>query len=155
LERHIAAIGGREARRALKSLEAEREIEIFGMPRSLYEYRDLTSDRFYTKSESSNGVVETGFDGKRAWQKTPFFRGYLSDTDPQAKNMRRKRHGLDEYRERGEAFTRRPNQTIDGAECIVLEGATADFDPLARKAPVKYYLDAKTFLLRQMVAGAE
>jgi carboxyl-terminal processing protease len=155
LEKHIAAIGGRDAQNAIKTVETERELELFNVVRKTYEIRDKTTNRFYSKTEDPNGIVETGFDGKRVWQKTPFFRGYLPDTDPNAKLLSRKRPELYEYKETDQKFLKLPNEVVDGKQCIVLQTRNADLDPLGRELLVKYYFDPDTFLLRRTVRGAE
>jgi carboxyl-terminal processing protease len=155
LEKHIAAIGGREAQKAIKSVEVERESALYNNARKTREVRDKASGRFYSKTVDPHGNVETGFDGTRAWQKSPFFRGYLADSDPQAKALSRKRRELYDYRENGQHFTRQPDETVDGKLLIVLQTQSADMDPLGRELPVKYYFDSQTFLLRRIVTGSE
>ena len=155
LEKHIAAIGGRAAHEAIKTVESEREIEIFGSTQKRYEIRESGTRRFYAKVEGSNGLVESGFDGKRGWERSPFFRGYFSDSDPRAKGLRRKRHELYQYRESERPFARLPNETVNGKELIVVGSRSTDFDPNGREAPIKYYFDPQTFYLVQIIAGEE
>lgn len=155
LEKHVAAIGGREAHKAIKTIETEREIELYNTIRTTREVRDKETGRFYSKTVDPSMTVETGFDGTRVWQKTPFFKGYLADSDPQAKNLRRSRRELYEYRETGQMFSRLPDETVDDKQLIALETRDTDRDPLGRQVPVKYYLDPQTFLLRRTVVGSE
>ncbi len=70
LEKHIAAIGGRDAQKAIKTAETQSETEVLGTVNKSYSIRDLVTKRFYTLTESANGKSETGFDGARVWRKS-------------------------------------------------------------------------------------
>lgn len=155
LEKHIAAIGGRDAQNAVKTIDTEREAELFKVVRKTHEVRDKATHRFYSKTVDSNGTIEIGFDGKRAWQRSPFFKGYLSENDPNAKNLSRKRPELYEYTETGQIFVRLPNEPVGGKQLIVLQTRSSDFDALGRETAVKYYFDPDSFLLRRILIGAE
>lgn len=152
LEKHIAAIGGRDAQKAIKTAETQSETEVLGTVNKSYSIRDLVTKRFYTLTESANGKSETGFDGARVWRKSAYFKGYLSETDPQAKSIKSRNPELYEYRESGKKFSRLPDETIEGKEYLVLKGT--DTDPLGKEVDVKYYFDPATFLLKQRVIGA-
>ncbi len=155
LEKHIAAIGGRDAQTAIKTVVTEREAEVFQVVRKMYEIRDKTTQRFYSKTEDPNGTFESGFDGKRAWQRSPFFKGYLAESDPNAKTLSRRPPELYSYKESGQKFVRSPDETVDRQQLIVLQTTSRDLDPLSREIPVKYYFHPESFLLRRMVIGAE
>lgn len=155
LEKHVTAIGGREAQDAVKVVETEREIQMFGATQKRYDLRETQGLRFYSKTEGSQGVLEAGFDGTRGWERSPFFRGYYSDTDPRSKMIARKRFELYQYQESRRPFARLPNETVDGSELIVLRSSSPEFDPNGRVVPVKYYFDPRTFYLRRMAIGTE
>lgn len=155
LEKHVAAIGGRDVQAAIKTVVIEREAEIFQVVRRMYEVRDRPTRRLYSKSEDPNGTFESGFDGKRAWQRSPFFKGYLAESDPSAINLRRRPPELYAYKESGLKFVRLPDETVDGKQMIVLQTKSREIDPLGREIPVKYYFHPDSFLLRRMVTGAE
>ncbi len=152
LEKHIAAIGGRDAQKAIKTVETQSETEALGTTNKRYRIQDRATKRFYTLMETANGKIEEGFDGARLWRKTPYFKGYVSDIDPQAKAFRRNLPALYEYRESGKKFSRLPNETIDGKEYSVLK--STDTGPLGKEVDFKYYFDPATFLLKQIVMGA-
>lgn len=153
LEKHVAALGGREKINAVQTVEQTAETEVFGSKQKSYRFEDRKTGRFYSRNEAATGVVETGFDGKRVWRNAPFFRGYLEDSDPQAKSLSSRPDKLHEYREKGWAFTRQPDETIEGTPCVVL--STQHKDAQGEDIPAVYYLDAKTFLIRRVVEGAQ
>lgn len=51
LEKHIAAIGGRDAQKAIKTAETQSETEVLGTVNKAYSIRDLVTKRFYTLTE--------------------------------------------------------------------------------------------------------
>jgi len=152
LEKHIAAIGGRDVNKAVKTSELQTEAEVFGMVQKATRLEDRVTGRFYQRTEGPNGSVETGFDGKRVWQRTPSFRGYLSETDPAAKRAMSREAPLIEYKESGKRFARLPNEKIEGKEYSVIESTTTDAVS-GQQVPIKYYFDPATFLLKQTVRG--
>src|SRR6266851_7912429 len=152
LEKHIAAIGRRDVNKAVKTSELLTEAEVFGMVNKAMRLEDRVTGRFYQRTEGPNGSVEMGFDGKRVWQRTPSFRGYLSETDPAAKRAMSREASLVEYKESGKRFARLPNETIEGKECSVIESTTTDAVS-GQQVPIKYYFDPATFLLKQTVRG--
>ena len=152
LEKHIAAIGGRDVNKAVKTSELQTEAEVFGMVNKATRLEDRVTGRFYQRTESPNGSVEMGFDGKRVWQRTPSFRGYLSETDPAARRAMSKEASLIEYKESGKRFARLPNEKIEGKEYSVIESTTTDAVS-GQQVPIKYYFDPTTFLLKQTVRG--
>ena len=152
LEKHIAAIGGRDVNKAVKTSELQTEAEVFGMVQKSTRLEDRVTGRFYQRTEGPNGSVEIGFDGKRVWQKTPSFRGYLSETDPAARRVMSKEASLIEYKESGKRFAHLPNEKIADKEYSVIESATTDAVS-GQQVPVKYYFDPATFLLKQAVRG--
>lgn len=152
LEKHIAAIGGRDVNRAVKTSESQTEAEVFGMVNKATRLEDRVTGRFYSRTEGPNGSVEMGFDGKRVWQRTPSFRGYLSETDPAARRVMSREASLIEYKESGKRFARLPNEKIEGKEYFVIESATTDLVS-GQQVPIKYYFDPATFLLKQTVRG--
>ena len=155
LEKHIAAIGGREALSAIQTVDTQREAEVHKAIQHSHEIRDRTNGRFYSKTDGPRGTVEIGFDGKRVWQKASFFRGYLPETDPGVKNLARRHSELFEYQEAGQKFAKLPNETVGGKQLLVLYTRSTEFDPQGRETSVKYYFDPDSFLLRRMVIGSE
>lgn len=151
LEKHIAALGGREAYKSIKSVEQEIEQEAFGVVSKVYSIREPQTRRFYQRTEGPNATTETGFDGSRVWQKTSYFRGYLTESDPRAKALSRGERPLIEYRESGKKYVRLPNETIGGKEYLVLATATTDIS--GREVPAKLYFDPGTYLQSRMVVG--
>src|SRR6266404_6861972 len=152
LEKHIAAIGGRDVNKAVKTSELQTEAEVFGMVNKATRLEDRVTGRFYQRTEGPNGSVEMGFDGKRVWQRTPSFRGYLSETDPATKRVMSREASLLEYKESGKTFARLPSEKIEGKEYLVIESMTTDVVS-AQQVPIKYYFDPATFLLKQTVRG--
>jgi len=155
LEKHIAAIGGRAALRAIQTVDTQREAEVHKAIQHSHEIRDRADGRFYSKTDGPRGTVEIGFDGKRVWQKSPFFRGYLPETDPGVKNLSRRHAELFEYQEAGQKFAKLPSETVGGKQLLVLYTRSTEFDPQGRETSVKYYFDPDSFLLRRMVIGSE
>src|SRR6266436_2788401 len=153
LEKHITAIGGRDVNKAVKTSELLTEAEVFGMVNKAMRLEDRVTGRFYQRTESPNGSVEMGFDGKRVWQRTPSFRGYLSETDPAARRATSKEASLIEYKESGKRFARLPNEKIEGKDYSVIESTTTDVVS-GQQVPIKYYFDPTTFLLKQTVRGS-
>lgn len=154
LDKYVAAIGGRDVLKSNKNVEEQVEQEVFGSTNKVYSIRETTGlRRFYARAEGPNGTIETGFDGKRVWQKTPFFRGYLSESDRQARAALRSgsQHPLWDYKNSGKKYVRRANETIDGKEYLVV--ATTETNPFDEQVPVKYYFDPATYLLRRSVIG--
>src|SRR6266404_5662731 len=152
LEKHIAAIGGRDVNKAVKTSELQTEAEVFGMVNKATRLEDRVTGRFYQRTEGPNGSVEMGFDGKRVWQRTPSFRGYLSETDPAARRVMSREASLIEYKESGKTFARLPSEKIEGKEYSIIESTTTDVVS-GQSIPIKYYFDPATFLLRQTVRG--
>src|SRR6266498_5308570 len=104
LEKHIAAIGGRDVLKADKTVETQSEREVLGATSHVYRIEDRTTGRFYSATDGPNGKIEQGFDGKRAWRKAPFFRGYLQESDPQTRAAANRRAPFYEYKESGRVF---------------------------------------------------
>jgi carboxyl-terminal processing protease len=152
LEKHIAAIGGRDVNKAVKTSELQTEAEVFGMVQKATRLEDRVTGRFCQRTEGPNGSVEMGFDGKRVWQRTPSFRGYLSETDPAARRVMSREASLIEYKESGKGFARLPDEKIENKEYFVIESATTDAVS-GQQVPIKYYFDPATFLLKQTVRG--
>lgn len=153
LEKHVAALGGREKIDAVLTVEQTSETEIFGSKQKNYRFEDRKTGRFYARNETPTGVIESGFDGKRVWRNAPFFRGYLEDSDPQAKSLSSPPDRLHEYREKGWSFTRQPDETVEGTPCVAL--STRHKNPQGEDVLTVYFLDAKTFLLRRVVEGEQ
>jgi len=152
LEKHIAAVGGRDVNKAVKTSELQTEGEVFGMVNKATRLEDRVTGRFYSRTEGPNGIAETGFDGKRVWQRTASFRGYLSETDFAARRVMSREASLIDYKESGKRFARLPNEKIDGKEYSVIESTTTDMVS-GQQVPIKYYFDPATFLLKQTVRG--
>ncbi|HNC47098.1 MAG TPA: hypothetical protein PLU80_23200, partial [Acidobacteriota bacterium] len=136
---------------SIQSLERYSEIEVFGNIQKVYRLEDRKNHRRFARIEGAQGTQENGFDGKRSWRRAPFFKGYLEDSDPQAVADRQPQPELYEYREKNLSFTQQPDETLDGVKCLVL--TTSEKDPLGHDIPIKYYFDAATYLLKQIVSG--
>lgn len=65
LEKHIGAIGGREAWKAVKTLELQTEAEAMGKTTTMTRFEDRTTRQFYQVMEAQGMKIEIGFDGKR------------------------------------------------------------------------------------------
>lgn len=151
LEKHIAAIGGRELLNSIRTVEIRQDREVFGQIQKSYTITELVTGRTYSRVEGSSGVVEMGFDGRRAWRRTPFFRGYLEANDPAGHAMINRQRPIHEYQESGVRYARLPNETVDGLDLIVLRSTRADH--LGREIPVKLYFDPRSYLLVRRVEG--
>ncbi|HEY5087267.1 MAG TPA: S41 family peptidase [Gemmatimonadaceae bacterium] len=153
LDRYIQAIGGRTELERIKTVETISESTIFGTSQKMYHIEDRPTRRFYTRNEGPSGTAEVGFDGTRVWRRAAFFRGYLSDDDPQAKALTGDRFARWQYRESGRDFAKLPNETIDGKELLVV-GSTA-IATRGAEVPVKLYFDPATFLLVRTATGTD
>ncbi len=151
LEKYIAATGGREAWSAIKTRRETSEMAIMNMTRKRTLTTDRANGRVYERVDQQDGVVENGFDGKRVWERTPFFHGYLKDDDPKAKAFRKNGKGLVNYRESGRVFHRAAAETVDGRPEIVL--TSEEEDPFGRLITARYFFDSKSFLLDRVVRG--
>jgi hypothetical protein len=163
LEKHIDAIGGREAQLSIKTSESEYQFQLVDsgndskVQGTIYEIRDRTSGRFYSRTTDPHGTVELGYNGIRAWDKTPLHQGYLLSSDPQFRELIQKRPEIHEYKETGQKFTRARNEMVGGNECIVLKGRSRglDRDGRERAFSVRYYFDPQTYLLHRIVAESQ
>ena len=153
LEKHVAAIGGRDALKAIKTVETQIEREVLGNTSRVYRIEERATNKFYTLTEGANGKIELGFDGQRAWRKAPFFRGYLPESDPQTRAAVARRPALYEYKESGQVFKVLPKESISGKEYLVLSSEAPD--QVNRSITVKYYFDPNTYLLGQTVRGTD
>lgn len=153
LERHVAAIGGRDALKAIKTVETQVEREVLGTTSRVYRLEERATNRVYSLTEGANGKIELGFDGRRAWRKAPFFRGYLPESDPQTRAAIARRPALYEYKESGQLFKVLPKESVSGKEYLVLSTETTD--QVNRSITVKYYFDPHTYLLGQTVRGTD
>jgi carboxyl-terminal processing protease len=156
LEKHVAAIGGRAAFGSIRTVEIQSERAVLGRTIKVYVISDLTNKRTYRRQDGGNGVIELGFDGNQAWQKAPYFRGYLSPTSIQAKALSRVALGLNgtelyDYQEQGKKFSRLPNEKISGKEFLVIR--TMQTDETGKEVQLKYFFDPATYLIRQIVSG--
>lgn len=138
----------------IKTVERQTEQEAMGQISKVMRLTERSTKRFYQLIEGPSGNREMGFDGKRVWQKTPVFHGYLADDDPIA---RRTIKGENEspllsYKTTGQKLYRLPNETIDGKEYLIVRTTTKD--PADREIPIKYYLDPATYFVRRTVTGA-
>jgi len=151
LEKYIAATGGRQAWSALKNVRDTTEVTVMGTVRNVVNVHERATGRFYTRTEQKDGLIESGYDGTHAWQRTPMFRGILKDTEPQALAAKRSGKSLVEYRESSRVFRREPDETVDGRKEIVL--SSTEPDPIGRNIETRYYFDPQTYLLDQSVSG--
>jgi carboxyl-terminal processing protease len=153
LDRYIQAIGGRAELERIKTIETISESTIFGTSQKVYRIEDRPSGRFYTRTEGPSGIVEVGFDGTRVWRRAAFFRGYLSEDDPQFKALTGRRFERWQYRESGRDFAKLPNETIDGKELVVVGSTT--LGARGAETPIKLYIDPATYLLVRAVTGSD
>jgi carboxyl-terminal processing protease len=153
LDRYIQAIGGRAELERIKTVETISESTLFGTSQKMYHIEDRPTRRFYTRNEGPSGTAEVGFDGTRVWRRTAFFRGYLSNDDPQAKALTGERFQRWQYRESGRDFAKLPNETIDGKELLVVGSTT--FAARGAEVPIKLYFDSVTYLLVRAVTGTD
>jgi carboxyl-terminal processing protease len=152
LEEHIAAIGGRAAWEAVRTTQEQTEVDVLGMKRTTTHIEDRATGRYKTVTISTDGVTETGFDGTRAWQKAPFFRGYFEDNDPRARAAKRRPPRLIDYRDGTRPFRRLPNETIDAKTYVVLE--SEDIDHVGRPVTMKYFFDPLSCDLLRVTRGS-
>ncbi len=152
-EKNRAAMGVRDQNR-VKTEERHAEVEAMGQLNKITRITERSTRRFYSLTEGPNGNREMGFDGKRVWQKTPFFRGYLADDDPMARPIIKGENEspLLNYKTTGRKLYRLPNETLDGKEYLIVRTTTKD--PADREIPIKFYLDPATYFLRRTVTGA-
>ena len=152
-EKHRAAIGSPAAEK-ITTIEEQREVQVLGQTNQVTRLTDRPSRRFYSKQVSANGTTEMGFDGKRVWQKTPFFRGYLSPSDPAAKRILQggNESPLLSYKTTGRKIFRLPNETIEGKEYLIVTTTTLDLGD--REIPVKFHIDPVTYFVNRVERGA-
>jgi carboxyl-terminal processing protease len=141
---HVSAIGGAKAWKKIRTLEVWSATTVFGQTQKAYRLEDFKGGRLYHRTEGPNGKVENGFDGQRAWQRTPFRRSYLDEKDPAAIRMRNRPKRLFEYLTNGQTYRRLPDEKIGERNCHVM--ATTETDAFNREAPAKHYFDAVTHL---------
>jgi carboxyl-terminal processing protease len=113
--------------------------------------RDKAPKRFYTLQDGASGKIETGFDGKRAWRRAAFFRGYLDDNDAVALAARQPRQELSNYRNNGMMLKKLDDETIDGKNYIVI---ASQVNTMGRMTPMKYYFDPDTYFVRRTEQGS-
>jgi len=152
-EKNRAAMGVTDQNR-VKTEERHTEVEAMGQLNKTTRITERSTRRFYSLTEGPNGNRETGFDGKRVWEKTPIFRGYLADDNPRARRIIKGEDGspLLNYKTTGQKLYRLPNETIDGKEYLIVRTTTKD--PADREIPIKFYLDPATYFVRRTVTGA-
>lgn len=160
-EKYRTAMGIKEdsdpAKSPIKTIEIQSENEALGRLNKLTRITERETGRFYQRTEGPNDTIEMGFDGKRVWQKAPFFRGYLPDNDPTARRIiesaRNDGLPLVNYKKTGRKLYRLPNETIEGKEYLVVKSAMTLLTE--KDAPVKFYLDPATYFLKRMVTGVD
>jgi carboxyl-terminal processing protease len=150
LEKYVAAIGGHKAWDSVKAEQQETEIHLFGSVIHTMTIQELFTKKTYTKVETSRGTVEVGFDGQRVWQKTPAFRGYMADTDPQAQALRNPPPPLREFRTSKQTYERLPDETIDGKTYQVLKTTR---QAQGQELTLKCYFDPATHLVVRVAVG--
>ena len=158
LEKNVKAVGGRDALARIKSIEIQSELAVLGRTVKVRRISDVAGNRSVQRQDSGGGggIIETGFDGKRAWQKAAHFRGYLEASNPQAKSLMRGGVNLPganlyNYQSSGRKFARLADEPIGGVNYSVVKSGYAD--ETGRETAVKYYFDPKTFLIKQIVTG--
>lgn len=157
LEKHVLALGGLNAFTVLKSVDVQIERSVLGRTIKTRQIGDLTGNRSYQRQDNGNGIIETGYDGQKVWQKAPFFKGYLDDSNVQAKSLKRggirlPGTSLYNYKTSEGKFTRQPDESLDGKNYFVLSSEYKD--ELGKETKVKYYFDPTTYLLKKVVTGA-
>ncbi len=156
LEKNVEAIGGREAFAAIKLIERTTESAVMGRVIKIILIEEIAGKRSYQRQDGGAGIIESGFDGTKAWQKAPFFKGYLDATNPQAKSLMSggvKLPGavLYDYQASGKKFERLADEQLGGKNYLVVKSADTDND--GKEIPVKYYFDPSTYLLKQTISG--
>lgn len=132
------------------------ESSVLGKTIKITRIDDIAGKRSYQQQNSGSGIIETGFDGQKAWQKSPFFRGYLDAANPQAKSLMRggvnlAGASLYDYKTSGKKFERFADEQIDGKNHLVIK--SADEGENGKEILVRYYFDSSTYLLKQTVSG--
>lgn len=156
LEKNLAALGGQDAFALIKSIEIHIERAILGRTIKVKRLDDVAGKRSFQRQDTDGNIIETGFDGKRAWQKAPFFRGYLEAFNLQAKALMRGGVNLPganlyDYKSSGKKYARLPDEQIGGKTYAVIKSGYAD--EAGKETQVKYYLDPTTYLIKQIVSG--
>lgn len=157
LEKNAAAIGGSAALAAIKWIDLSAERLVLGRTLKSRRIDDLAGKRVYQKQDSGDGgIIELGFDGQRAWQKSSYFRGYLEESSIYAKSLKRvgirlPGFALYDYKTGSRKFSRLPDEQFGGKNYFVLSSIATDENGKVTKA--KYYLDPATYLLKQTVTG--
>ncbi|HYO79666.1 MAG TPA: S41 family peptidase [Thermoanaerobaculia bacterium] len=153
LEKHVAAIGGRDAWAAVRNYRIVSESETFGITRKTTRIEEPATGRFHIATEAPDGKSELAFDGTNIWRKTAYHRAILPPDAPEALSAKRVRqYDLKTYRTHGLAYRRMPDETIDGKRYLVV--TTTQKDEQDRDVPVRYVFDAETHLLFRTVRGA-
>lgn len=136
-DKYQAAIGGKENLDKIKTVETITESERMGTKFRTTRIEDKVNKKNYTVTEGGiEGKQENGFDGKRSWTKSNFFRGYR-DNSVVISNEKTK-------------YKKLPNEKIDGKEYLVVN-ETTDGGSLNNKA----YFDPETYLLFQRIVSAQ
>jgi hypothetical protein len=158
LEKNLAALGGAAAFASIKSIERTLESEVLGKTIKTVLIEDIAGKRSYQKQDGSGGVIESGFDGKKTWQKAAFFRGYLDANSPQAKSSASGGGGIKlpgaalyDYQRSGKKFERLADEQLGGVKYLVVKSADAGEN--GAEIPVRYYFDPATYLLKRTVSG--
>ncbi|HEY6253008.1 MAG TPA: S41 family peptidase [Candidatus Angelobacter sp.] len=150
LNNYLVAIGGAQAWDSVKAEAVESEIQVMGTTLHTTTVQEVATHRSYTKIETARGIIELGFDGQRVWQKSPSLHGYMADTDPQAQSLKNPPLELRHFRTGKEAYTRLPDETIDGTKYQVLKTTR---QVLGQELTVKCYFDPVTHLAARTVVG--
>lgn len=153
LERYVEAIGGRARFESLQSIESTASREGGNISATIRRVEDLRTKRVVTRIDSERGTIETGFDGQRVWQRRPDFSGVLPDTHRVAGNVIHRDPPLWEYRKSARTFVRAADETVDGERYAVVTSTARDVQGI--DAPVKYYFDPSTWLLRRQVTTGD
>jgi hypothetical protein len=141
LEKHVEALGGRDAFAKIKSVETQIEIALLGRTIKARHINDVAGNRSLNRQDNGGNISETGYDGKRAWQKAPHFRGYLEASSPQAKSFARggvrlPGASLYDYKMGGKKFVRLADEKIGVAAERVIKGGMAGESFEEQKTPV-------------------
>lgn len=156
LKKNVEALGGSGALAQIKSVERTIESSVFGKTIKTVHIEDIVGKRSYQKQDGAGGIIESGFDGKKAWQKAAFFRGYLDANSPQAKSassdgIKLPGAALYNYRTSGKKFERLADEQLGGKNYLVVKSADTAAD--GKEIAVKYYFDPSDYLLKQTVSG--
>ncbi len=156
LDRHVDALGGKEALEATALTEAAIVIEGVS-PQELRLVHDEATGRLRAEvSVASLGLeILKGFDGRLAWEKGPVYDGWYAADHPETLRAARELKplwqlaGNPEETNQAKLLGTAPDR--DGRRCYVIERImTNEAD---QEIPVRNLIDSETFLLQESRSG--